>query len=390
MESYKKYMEVDLRALRRNYETIRREAGVPVMAVVKGDAYGHGAKEVALTLQEAGVKWFGVEFLEEAVELREAGIEGRVLCFTGPVTREDCEIFIEKDVTPTIYNLDRADLLNKTAARRGVSCRVHLKFDTGMGRFGFLYEDLDRVIDGLRSFSHLIYEGAYTHFAEAFAKRPDYTLYQLSVFQRILGRLEQSGINVAIRHAANSVAAMDFPEARLDMVRVGSALYGATMFKNPSVRLERVARLKVRIIDVKSLPRGSYIGYGRSYRTTGDMVIGILPVGYFEGLKVQRRNNTFTVVGLLRNIYHEIRDFLNPVPLVFMDGRPLRILGRIGLQLTAVDLTGTGAGVGDEVTVAIDPVYFKYGNRLYTESRDVQEGLPAELEKGIIESGGAK
>ncbi|MCG0274944.1 MAG: alanine racemase [Thermosediminibacteraceae bacterium] len=374
MEPYKKYMEVNLCALRKNYETIRREVGVPVMAVVKGDAYGHGAREVALALQEAGVEWFGVEFLEEAVELREAGIKGRILCLTGPVTREDCEIFIEKDVTPTIYNLDGADLLDKTAARKGVSCRVHLKFDTGLGRFGFLYEDLDRVVDVLKSFSHLIYEGAYTHFAEAFAKKPDYTLYQLSVFQRVLDKLEQSGIKVAIRHAANSVAAMDFPEARLDMVRIGSALFGITMFKNPSVKLERVARLKVRIIDVKNLPRGSYIGYGRTYRTTRDTVIGIIPVGYFEGLKVQRRNYAFTVVGLLRNIYHEIKEFLNPVPLVFMDGRPLRILGRIGMQLTAVDLTGTGAVIGDEVTVAIDPVYFRYGARLYTNSPDVQEG----------------
>lgn len=130
---------------------------------------------------------------------------------------------------------------------------------------------------------------------------------------------------------------------------------------------------------MKNLPRGSYVGYGRTYRTPKDMMIGIIPVGYFEGLKVQRRNYAFTVVGLLRNIYQEIKECLNPVPLVFMDTRPLPILERTGMQLTAVDLTGTGAGIGDEVTVAIDPVYFRYGARLYTDSPDVQEGLPPDI-----------
>ncbi|KXG78564.1 Alanine racemase [Fervidicola ferrireducens] len=365
LDAQKRYMEVNLSAIKRNYDKIRREVKVPVMAVVKGDAYGHGLEEVALTLQQAGAEWFGVEFLKEAIELRRAGVRGRILCFTAPICREDCEKFMEYDITPTVYNLDSAELLNKAAFEKGTLCRVHLKFDTGMGRFGFGLENLDEILVKLKNYTNLVYEGAYTHFSDAFARKSDYTLRQLSCFEKVIGNLKKAGINVTLRHAASSVAAMDFPKARMDMVRVGGALFGVTMFKNKSVELEKASCVKVRIFEIRHLVRGSYIGYGRTYRASKDMLVGIIPVGYYEGLKVQRRNYTYSVSGLIRNIYHDVKDFLRPQPVVFINGRPLKVLGRIGMQLTAVDLTGVKAKVGDEVTVNIDPIYYKGAEKIY-------------------------
>ena len=352
-----RYLEVDKHAIVDNLKAIQREVDVPVMAVVKGNAYGHGAVEVSAALADTGVEWFGVEFMDEGVRLRESGIEGRILCFTGPVDKDDCRVFIEYDITPAIYNLDAAAMLNDVAGEEDIMFKVHLKFDTGMGRFGFTYDELDGVIDRLKTFEHLEYEGAFTHFAAAFVKKPDYTLLQLECFNKCLAKLETGGIKVQIRHAANSVAAMDFPQARLDMVRVGGALFGTAMFKNRSVKLKKAALLKAILMDVRDMPKGAYIGYGCTYRTSKPMRIGVIPFGYFEGLKVQRSNYAFHFLDLLRILYHDIMDYLRPVPIVFKDGRPLRILGRIGLQLAVVDLSGVDAHPGDEVSVAIDPIY---------------------------------
>jgi len=370
LETQKKCMEINLSAIKRNYEKVRQEVNVPVMAVVKGNAYGHGMGEVALALQKAGAEWFGVEFVEEGIALRKAGIGGRILCFTSPISREECEEFLEYDITPTIYSIESAELLNKVACQRETNCRVHLKFDTGMGRFGFRLEDLDSALAKLKNYKNFIYEGAYTHFSDAFAKSGDYTLQQLSRFQKIIERLEEEGIRVSLRHAASSVAAMDFPETRLDMVRIGGALFGVAMFKNREVKLEKASRVKARLLEIRHLARGSYIGYGRTYKTPRDMRIGIIPVGYCEGLKVQRRNYTYSILGLVRNIYQEIKDFLNPPPVAFIDGRPLRVLGRIGMQLTVVDLTGIDAKIGDEVIVAIDPIYYKGEEKVYLADED--------------------
>jgi alanine racemase len=352
-----RYLEVDKRAIINNLEAIQKEVDVPVMAVVKGNAYGHGAVEVSAALADAGVEWFGVEFLDEGVQIRQSGIEARILCFTGPVDRDDCRKFIKYDITPAVYNLNAATMLNDIAAQEDIMFKVHLKFDTGMRRFGFTYDELDGVIDRLKAFEHLEYEGAFTHFAAAFAKKPDYTLSQLERFNKCLDKLGAGGIKVRVRHAANSVAAMDFPQARLDMVRVGGALFGTAMFKNKSVKLKKAALLKAILIDVRDISKGAYIGYGRTYRTPKPMRIGVIPFGYFEGLKVQRRNYAFRFLDLLRILYHDIMDYLKPVPIVFKDGRPLRILGRIGLQLAVVDLSNVDARPGDEVSVAIDPVY---------------------------------
>lgn len=353
----KRYLEVDRQAVVHNLEAIREEVGVPIMAVVKGNAYGHGAGEMAKTLAAAGVPWFGVEFIQEGIELRQLGIEQRILCLTGPIDEEDCRAFIDYNITPTVYDLDMAAVLDDLAAQRDIMLKVHLKFDTGMGRFGFVYNELDDVIERLKQFEHLEYEGAFTHFAAAFAQKPDYTLKQLAEFRRCLDKLECGGIHIALRHAANSVAAMDFPQTRLNMVRIGGALFGTAMFKNKAVRLQKASQLKATIMDIRQLSKGAYIGYGRTYRTPRPMRVGVIPLGYFEGLKVQRRNYAFHFVDLLRNLYHETMDYIRPVPLVFKNGQPLRILGRIGLQLTAVDLSGVDAKIGDEVTVAIDPIY---------------------------------
>jgi len=352
-----RYLQVSRRAIAANYKAICDEVKVPVLAVIKGNAYGHGAVEVAKVLASAGALWFGVEFLEEAIELRKNSIGQKILCLTGPITLNDCQAFIEYDVIPSVYNTEAAMMLNSAAVEANKVIKVHLKFDTGMGRFGFTSENIYNAISDLKSLTNLEYEGAFTHFAAAFDAKPDYTLHQLAEFQKCLTALEDAGINVRIRHAANSVGAMDFPQARMDMVRVGGALFGTSMFKNKHVRLEKVALLRAQLLEVRNVPKGAYIGYGHAYRASVSMKIGVIPLGYFEGLKVKRVNYAFHFSDLLRALYHDVLDYFRPQPVVFKESKPLDIVGRIGLQLSAVNVSGLDVKPGDEVNVAIDPIY---------------------------------
>ncbi len=308
------------------------------MAVVKADGYGHGAVELAARAVESGADWLGVARLEEAVELRRSGVAAPTLVF-GETPAASIDELLEHDLAQTVFTTDSAASLAAAAARRGQCLRVHLKIDTGMGRLGWPWVAATEpapVLDAIEAIARvdgLELQGIFTHFANADRADKTDAGRQLERFLDLLARLERRGIRFPIRHAANSAALIDLPEAHLDMVRTGIATYGLypeAAVQGPRIALEPVLTWKTRILQLKRVPAGFGVSYGTTYRTRQPTILATVAVGYADGLDRRLSSRGQMLVG----------------------GRPAPIAGRVSMDLTVLDLgPDADAAVGDEVVV---------------------------------------
>ena len=260
------------------------------MAIVKADAYGHGAVRVAQTLAAAGADFFGVSNLNEALELRENGITTPllILAYTPP---EHASVLAAYNLTQTVFDSAYAEALAGAAKAAGVTVRVHLKLDTGMSRIGFFCQDtscapLDDIVR-VCALEHLEAEGVFTHFAVADEPNADaVTREQFARFLAVLDALKKRGITFAVRHCCNSAATLRFPEMHLDMVRVGISLYGVP----PSAEtadaqpLRPAMTLKTAVAQVKDVPTGTAVSYGHTFVCERPTTLATLPIGYADGL----------------------------------------------------------------------------------------------------------
>jgi alanine racemase len=334
------WAEVSLGNLRYNYRTIQDYVGdgVTVCAVVKAFAYGHGAVECSRALEQEGATWLGVTSLDEAIPLREAGIETRILLMTGFWRGEEEEI-VRLGLTPTIWELGQIELLEKAATRVGVGQHpVHLKIDTGMGRLGATTEELAQVLAALRSARHLKLEGVATHLASSEVLDAPSVAAQLKAFEGAQRMLREHGFDPQFVHAANTSAVISHHESWNTMVRPGLALYGyylpferagrTVSGKGLRLAVKPVLTWKTRILSLRDMRAGQALGYGGVYVTKAPARIAILPVGYADGLNR----------GLSEGGRVIIREHYAP------------IVGRISMDLTLADVTGIpGVSVADEV-----------------------------------------
>lgn len=324
------WAEIDLGAVRDNVRAmstlLRKPAGV--MAVVKADAYGHGAAMVAHAAVEAGARGLGVATLDEGVQLRRAGVSASILIL-GHITADEAETAAAYDLGVAVSQIDVARALGQAASRAGRRARVHLKVDTGMGRLGVAPGDAVRLARSLAALEGVVLEGCFTHFATADEPDLGFARSQLELFQRVLRGLEEAGVPAGLRHAANSAAAMALPESHLDLVRAGIALYGILPAPHLGGRisLRRVMRLRARVTFVKQVPAGATIGYGRAYRARRATTIATLPVGYADG-------------------YPRL---LSERGAVSLRGRRVPIAGRVSMDQCTIDVGDTPVRVGDEV-----------------------------------------
>jgi alanine racemase len=309
-----------------------------VCAVVKADAYGHGAVECASALEQEGATWLGVTSLDEAIPLREEGISTRVLLMTGFWRGEEEEI-LRLRLTPTVWEITQIELLERAAARIGVAQHaIHLKVDTGMGRLGAAPADLPRICAALTSSPHLKVEGFSTHTASSEVLDAPSVAEQLRCFDSARKVLRESGFEPPLVHTANTSAVISHHESWNTMVRPGLALYGYHLPFERAGRTVTGSRLrlnvkpvltwKTRILSVREVPAGQAIGYGGTYVTKAPSRIAILPVGYADGLNRELSSQGRVIV----------REHYAP------------IVGRISMDLTTVDVTGIpGVQVADEV-----------------------------------------
>jgi alanine racemase len=282
------WLEVNLEAVAQNVRQIKQliGPGVEVMAVLKADAYGHGAVKVARTALNNGASVCGVASVNEAVRLRDSGIDAPILVL-GYTPAWLAKEALVHDITLTLYDPDVARIYSRAAQELRRTARVHIKVDTGMGRLGLLPDQVVAFAEVARHLPRLDLEGIFTHFSVADEESLDYTRWQLDQFQDVLADLEQIGVTFRKVHCANSSAALRLPESHFDMVRIGLAMYG--LKPSPFVSLPEGSRpaltWKTSVAQVKTLPPGSYVSYGNTYRTTKQETIAVIPVGYADGFR---------------------------------------------------------------------------------------------------------
>lgn len=291
--------EISFSALAHNFQIVRQQiAPAKILAVVKAEGYGHGLIRMAQEFARLGADYLGVSFLEEGVLLRQAGINTPILVMGGLVD-EQVEHYLDFDLTMTVSSVWKAKQAFATASRHSKKARIHLKFDTGIGRVGQSWNTAEVLLkEALRLQSHLEIEGIYTHFASAESLDLSFARTQLHRFGAILDQAHKAGLTVPLIHAANSGAIIQLPgETRFDMVRPGLLLYGHAPAEHleTCLPLKPVMTLKTRVVFVKKPPAGTPIGYGSTWHSPGDCWIATLPIGYGDGYP-RRAGNQASVI----------------------------------------------------------------------------------------------
>jgi alanine racemase len=328
------YAEIDLAAIAANVGLARRLAGpgVEVMAVVKADAYGHGAVPVAGTALEAGATWLGVAIPEEAIPLRMAGMTCRILVL-GPISPAQADLVAAYRLDQCVCDLAQAEALDRAARAHGRKLSLHLKVDTGMGRVGLRPREVRGVAEKIAGLPSVRLAGLMTHFAESEAEDPAFAREQLARFAEVTHELRGAGIAVPLRHASNSGALLHLPEARLDLVRPGIMLYGyhprgRQQVADPGLR--PALRLRTAISQIQTVTRGESVSYGRTFVAPRDLRVATLPVGYADG------------VGRL----------LSNRGQVLIRGRRVALIGRVCMDMVMVDVTDlSDVRLGDEAVL---------------------------------------
>jgi alanine racemase len=327
---------VDLGALKANYRAIvehlgrERPRGTPgVIGVVKANAYGHGAAQVALALEDAGADLLACADIEEGAALRAAGVRAEILVF-GALSVSDLDGLFDCRLTPTISSPGAARAVQAAAARHKQRLRYHLKIDTGMNRLGFRFDNLRRTLPELLGSANLELDAVFTHFATA--DDPASTLFdeQRGRFERVLADLPALGARPRYRHAANSAAVVRDPRVWFDRVRPGLLLYGIVPPPLTStIALTPVMTLASRVTAVKGLRAGEITGYGARFAAAKPTTIAIVPAGYGDGLDLRLAGRGA----------------------VLIRGRRAPIVGSVCMDMTMIDVTGTDVEPGDEVVI---------------------------------------
>lgn len=335
----------------------QRANGVPIWAVVKGNGYGLGTLPLAGFLAGQGIDHFCVTQTDEAALLRANGFETQPILMLRSVTDgAELEQLVELGIILTIGSMEAAHRVEQAAAARGTVAQIHLKIDTGMGRYGFLPQEIARLVTVYREMKHLRVSGIYTHFNCAFADDA-LTRQQFTVFQQVVDTLRAKGMNTGCVHCCNSSAFLKFPDMHCDAVRLGSAILGRMPFPT---ELTPVGYAQSSIEELRTLPKGHTTGYAAVWRAKRDTRVAIVPVGWFHGLFVTTQPDMTRLTDRLRGFLSAAKRLLRPQRrMVEINGRACRIIGAIGMLHCAVDVSGLDCQIGDCVLLQINPLQQK-------------------------------
>jgi alanine racemase len=330
------YFEIDLTKLQRNLQNLKALAkGKKFLAVVKSNAYGHGLIRCARTFVQAGADWLGVANIFEAFELRQNNILKPILVLNS-IAIEDVRLAANQDISIPVFDMEQAKLIEAITFDKPL--KIHIKIETGLNRLGFKKEQLSELIDVLKHNKNIVIEGIYSHFAAIEEENFEYAKTQIEEFKEAIKISEKLGIKNVLKHIAASAAVLTIPESHFDMVRCGIALYGLWPSQeikkdvNNENLIEPVLSFKSEIIHIKKVEAGAKIGYGCAYQAKKDLIIAVIPTGYYDGLD---------------------RHLSNPSKKgnILVNGQKCPIIGRICMNMTIVDVTGLDVKIGDEVVI---------------------------------------
>ena len=339
------FIEISRDILRANAQAVVDAVKVPVIGVLKFDGYFIGITEAAKAWQAAGVTMFAVSESWEALQLRQNGFKEDILLMAPVADEKTLRDLVAADIVLTISDLENARFYQRFGAKR-----VHVKVDTGMGRFGVDYRD-EAQIKAIYALDGFSFEGIYSHFCKAYEKEYKLCKKQMERFEKVLTMLSDAGISVGMRHIASSAAALRFPETWLDGVRVGSALVDGLLCGVP-VKLQKAHVCKARVMAVKELQPGDTLGYGSVCKAKRPTKTVVVAVGQETGLGWTGAPEPVPLLDFAVYLYHLLLRYRRPTPVTF-NGKVLPMIGRIGTQYTQFDATGVDIQPGDFVQVRI-------------------------------------
>jgi len=327
------FAEIDLNAFSHNLKQVRLKVGKDrkIISIIKADAYGHGAVEIAKRASVSGADMFGVSTVGEGIELREAKIESPILLLGG-CSKGDAEWIVSYNLKSIIYSFDAVLSLSKEAERQGKIADVHIKVDTGMGRIGIQSDEVMGLVKKVSSLKNIKIEGILTHFATAYEVDREFTGRQIKTFKAVIDELKKSGFSFSFMHASNSAAIVNYPESYFNTVRPGIILYGSTPFDFPveDFLIKPVMSWKTSIVHLHNTPEKTGISYGRRFVTKRDSIIATIPVGYADGYSRSLSNKVQVLVG----------------------GRRVNQIGTICMDMCMIDVTDLpDVKVGDDVVL---------------------------------------
>ncbi|MFO7981523.1 MAG: alanine racemase [Candidatus Aminicenantes bacterium] len=302
------WIELDSKALKHNIHQFRRLLGTErkLLAMVKSNAYGHGMIQIAGLAIKSGADWLGVHSLDEALTLRENGFECPILC-VGYIPLDQLEQAVKNDIRITVYNKGSIEKLGKICQETKKKARLHIKVETGTYRQGLSEEEIIPFIENIKRYKGLIIEGISSHFANIEDTTDhNYAKNQLDRFKRYLKQVENYGIKLTYKHMACSAAVILFPQTYFNMARIGIGIYGlwpsnevfvsSLLREKPQFSLKPVLSWRARVAQVKKVPRGDFIGYGCTYKTTRDTDLAVIPVGYYDGYSRNLSNISYVLI----------------------------------------------------------------------------------------------
>lgn len=358
-----KKLEISKKDLKNNIEIIKQmnqntpgDKKPEIIAVVKANGVGLDLIQYSKFLVENGINTLAVAVTSEAIKLREeAKIEKDIIMLSPTIIKEEIKELIENDIILTVGNFYELELIKEIGEKlEKDNIKIYVKIDTGLARFGFLYNDLENIIKVFENADFVKIEGMYTHFSKCDDEK--WTNLQFKRFLDCAETIRKAGYNTGKLHAASSTAFIKYPEMRLDAVRLGSIFQGRTLKKMGE--LVKIGTFKTAIVEIKTLPKGYNISYGKIYKTKKITKVAVIPVGYVDGFNKDKLRDDFTLKNNLISVGMEIKKIFKDNSLrVKIKDKSYKVLGRTGMYHAIIDITsGDDIQIGDEVTINITPL----------------------------------
>ncbi len=353
--------------LKHNIEAIKEHAkatgkddkgkNVKIIAVVKANGYGLGIVEFTNFLIDNGIDYFAVSTIEEALQLRKAGIKEKILMLSSTAIKEEIEQLVENNIILTIGSEKAAQIANEIGKNKNKKIKAHIKVDTGFGRYGFIYTEPEKIVETIEENKNIEVEGIFTHFSLAFYKKSEYTHIQFDRFINVIEVLKLNEIDVGMLHVCNSSAFIKWPIMHLNAVRVGSAFTGRLPFRT-ELGIKKIGTLESQVTEIKILPEKFNISYSNCYTTKRETKVAIVPCGYIDGINMIKGEDAFRNVDKIRGIVGSIKDLFRDKKIyVEINNQKCEVLGKVGTFHVTIDVTGKDVEIGDIVKFSTPPIY---------------------------------
>ena len=345
---------VEKDAVLHNLDVLLKKAReTPIWAVLKGNGYGLGVGPMAALCWEKGIRRFAVTELSEAESIRETYADARILLLRPTTEPAELTRLLDLDVIATVASAEDAAALNGLAGQRGVVAEAHVKIDTGMGRYGFLPSELEKILSVYQYNDHIAVSGIYTHFHSAFCNEKA-TFAQAEAFQQVVRAIEDKGIEPGAPHCCNSAAFLRWPELKMEGVRLGSALLGRVLVKS---NLRRVGWCEATVDELRWLPAEHPCGYGTAWKAKRPTQIAVLPVGWYHGFTNEYGHDIFRFRDNLRAALSAVKRMIFKKKIyVSINGKKCPVLGHVGMLHTVCDVSKVNCQLGDKAILEINPL----------------------------------